>query len=178
MSNTNNTINHVQETFAGGITVTYKRLPSGTCYHAETPDHIVDILETLMQNRKKVRVIFGDVLTGRSWCDEWDVVGHIGRSTGSIKIPLLVPPGEDGGCGLLDHCIIRIDTAKKTLYQHENFHIGEVVLKPCLIEGLPWEVCINQEAVARFIKKQTAKQFIAFMQGNRFLPVNYEVEYA
>ena len=52
------------------------------------------------------------------------MVGYIGRSTGTIKVPLLVPPGEIGGSALLDQCIIRIDTPRQVLYQHEQFRTG------------------------------------------------------
>jgi hypothetical protein len=47
-------------------------------------------LETDRKNQRKIRLFYGDTQTGQSWFDEHDVVGRIGRSTGSIKVPLLV----------------------------------------------------------------------------------------
>ncbi|WP_347987588.1 hypothetical protein [Methylomonas sp. AM2-LC] len=157
-----------EHTFGNGHCVHYRRLASGTCYHADTPETVVDILETVRQNQRKVRLFYGDVQTGQSWFEEHDVVGHIGRSTGSIKVPLLVPPGDIGGPALLDQCIIRIDSPKKVLYQHDTFQAGEFSLIGSDSKRLPWEVWINQNCHARFKDKTQARQYIEFLQGKRF----------
>jgi hypothetical protein len=154
--------------FGNGHCVHYRRLPSGTCYHADTPDPVIDILETLRQNQRKVRLFYGDTQTGQSWFDEHDVVGYIGRSTGSIKVPLLIPPGEIGGPAILDQCIIRINTARKVLYQHEQFRTGAFALVRGKFKRLPWEVLIDQAVFARFQEKRQAQRYMDFMQGKRF----------
>jgi hypothetical protein len=154
--------------FGNGHSVRYRRLKSGTCYHADTPDTVVGILETLRQTGRKVRLFYGDVQTGQSWFEEYDVIGFIGRSLGPIKVPLLVPMGDCGGPALLDHCIIRIDTPRKVLYQHETFRVGDVTLLNGACQALPWEVCIDQRVQARFQAKQLAQQYSDFIQGKRF----------
>jgi hypothetical protein len=112
--------------FGNGQSVHYRRLPSGTCYHADTPVPVIELLEQLRQSRRKIRLFYGAPETGQSWHEEHDIIGCIGRSTGSIKVPLLIEPGESGGPALLDHCIIRIDTPRKILYQHAAFRVGDV----------------------------------------------------
>jgi len=98
---------------------------NGTSYHKETNETIINVLENARMNRNRLRVFFGDIKTGRSWDEEHETIGYIGRSTGTFKIPLLVHNTRSfGGGGLLDHCIVKIvDTkTKKTLYIHPKFN--------------------------------------------------------
>ncbi len=153
---------------SNGNIIKYARLSSGTCYHQETPDQVIRILESCMKSGVTVRVFYGDTQTGQSWHDEFDMVGRIGRSTGSIKIPLLVPKGDCGGPGLLDHCIIRIDSRQETLYQHKKFRVGDMTLSKGATKGYPWEVFIDSVLHARFNKNIEAIRFMDFIQGNLF----------
>lgn len=157
-----------EHNFGNGHCVHYRRLASGTCYHADTAEPVVEILETVRQNQRKVRLFYGDTQTGQSWFEEHDVVGMIGRSMGPIKVPLLVPPGDIGGPALLDQCIIRIDTPRKVLFQHEQFRIGEFTLIRGELKRLPWEVLIDQSVHARFQEKSAAQCYMDFLQGKRF----------
>lgn len=153
---------------SNGKVIKYARLPSGTCYHQETPNQVIRILEKLQNSGAEVRIFYGDTQTGQSWHDEFDVVGRIGRSTGNIKIPLLVPKGDCGGPGLLDHCIIRIDSREETLYQHKKFRVGEMTLSHGSDKQLPWEVFIDSVLHARFSLNAEATKFMSFLQGNLF----------
>jgi hypothetical protein len=157
-----------EHTFSPGQTVRYRRLPSGTCYHADTPEIVVAILEACRQNRCEIRLFYGDTQNGQSWLDEHDVIGCVGRSTGTVKVPLLVPSGDRGGPALLDHCIIRIDSPHKVLYQHGQFHVGDITLVQGKLKQLPWEVLINWTLQARFPAQREAKHYIDFLQGKRF----------
>ncbi|MBS3963766.1 MAG: hypothetical protein KGZ80_04570 [Methylomonas sp.] len=148
--------------------IKYARLASGTCYHQETPDQVVRVLESCMKSGQIVRVFYGDTKTGQSWHDEFDMVGRIGRSTGSIKIPLIVPDRDSGGPGLLDHCIIRIDSRESTLYQHKKFRVGEMTLSKGDDAKWPWEVFIDSVLHARFALNAEAVKFMDFIQGNVF----------
>ena len=90
----------------------YKEV-NGTSYHQETPNEVILILEASRLNKNRLLLDYGDVKTGKSWGESYDIVGHIGRSNGSIKIPLLIHNKRSlGGCGLLDHCIIKISNAR------------------------------------------------------------------
>ena len=87
------------------------------------------ILSSLVHSGRRVRIWYGDTETGRSWNEEYEVTGTIGRSSGNIKIPLLIKNSRSyGGGSLLDDCIIRIDDIhqKRTLYQTENFHVEKL----------------------------------------------------
>lgn len=157
-----------EHNYGNGHCVHYRRLASGTCYHVETPEPVIEVLETVRQNQRKVRLYYGNTQTGQSWFDEHDVIGRIGRSTGPIKVPLLIEPGEIGGPALLDHCIIRVDSPRTTLYQHQQFRTGAFMLVCGKLERSPWEVLIDQVVHARFPDKRQAQRYMAFMQGERF----------
>lgn len=87
---------------------------NGTAYHAETPQAVIDILERARANNWRLTFDFGDTKTGESWHEENDISGYIGRSTGTIKIPLLIHNVRSyGGGGLLDHCIVAIKHSNK-----------------------------------------------------------------
>ena len=75
---------------------------------------------------------YGDTKTGTSWNEEYGIIGRIGRSAGSVKIPLLIANARSiGGGALLDDRIIHmVDVkTKKVLYTHELFKmpIAEIV---------------------------------------------------
>lgn len=133
------------------------------------------ILSSLVHSGRRVRIWYGDE-TGRSWNDEHDVTGTIGRSTGNIKIPLLIKNSRSyGGCPLLDDCIIRIDDIqqKRTLFQHENFHVEKLEVKTELGSEYPYKVMQHKDSgevqnVANFKDIKTALRWIDFMNGNRY----------
>jgi len=99
---------------------------NGTSYHDDTDLDAIRVLETARAARTRVRVHYGDTDTGRDWMDRYDVKGTIGRSTGRVKIPLLIANVRSrGGPGILDHCIVKITTTRKpkqVLFVHPSYH--------------------------------------------------------
>jgi hypothetical protein len=120
----------VEYTFVNGGTITYK-IVNRTTYHNDTPNEVVKILEEARQSNHNIllRFCYGDKEIGRDWGEKHDTCGYIGRSTGEIKIPLLISiqNGLDGP-GILDNCIIKIErkhlNEKKytEVYRHPRYH--------------------------------------------------------
>ena len=109
----------------------YKTI-NGTSYDNCTPDEVVAILEKARQTRTRLHVSLGDSESGRDWLEENDVYGVIGRSTGSVKIPLLIDNRRSlGAPGLLDHCIVRVRTSHggRILWQHPGYHHGDLEIR-------------------------------------------------
>jgi len=102
----------------------YKKY-NGTSYHSETKVLIVTMLEIARKHRIRLVLDYGDVLTGKSWNEVYDITGYIGRSTGTVKIPILLYNSRSkGGGAILDQCIIKISESKgkKVLYQHPTYN--------------------------------------------------------
>lgn len=84
----------------------------GTSFKEKTPENLRRILNNLRLRQTRVRIIYGDIKTGRKWGDE--ATGRIGRSTGQIKIPLILHNARSlGGESVIDDCILEIHYANK-----------------------------------------------------------------
>ena len=153
-----------------GKPVVYKQVSSGTCFRKDTPEKVMVVLERLRAAGTECRIFYGNTVTGQSWLDENDMVGRIGRSTGTIKIPLIVPLGDDGGPGLLESSIIRIDTRKKTLYRHPKFFVGDMSAVPGTVPDLPWNLFVNGQLHASLKTNEDAIGLAAFLCGKVFDP--------
>ena len=112
----------------------YKTI-NGTSFDVRTLGEIVDILEDARKSKTRLHVSLGKTEgpeAGKDWLEENDVYGFIGRSSGSIKIPLLIYNRiSRGGTGLLDHCIVRIRTSSggRILWQHPSYHHGQLEIR-------------------------------------------------
>lgn len=100
---------------------------NGTAYDAVTPCKVIQILERSRQEREKYRLIifYGNTKTGQAWGDIIEC--FVGRSTGTIKIPLEIYNRRSmGGGGMFDSCIIKILSArgKHVLYKHPRYKAG------------------------------------------------------
>lgn len=100
--------------------MTKYKIVNGTYYNENTPDQVINVLERVRQNGIRITLDYGNTSNGESWNEVYDIHGYIGRSTGEIKIPLLIHNNRSiGGIAILDHCIIGIyeSKGKKPLYQ-------------------------------------------------------------
>ncbi len=93
---------------------------NGTYYRYNTPDKVIQALETARINGVRIKLYLGDNETGLDWNEQYDVTGTIGRSSGEVKIPILLTNKRSSGGGvILDRCIVKITTSRgKVLYEH------------------------------------------------------------
>lgn len=102
---------------------------NGTHYADATTQDVVDALEEARANQSRIRIYYGNVYTGCDWNEEYDVTGRLSRSTGPVKVPILLYDRRSI-CGppILDHCIVRIRLANiqkargEDLYRHRRYH--------------------------------------------------------
>lgn len=143
--------------------------PNATLYDPDTPAAVERILEQYRQTGKQLRLFLGDRKTGRVWLEEFDVIGRISRSTGPIKVPLLVGAGEDGGPAILTHCIVRIIDikSKQEVYRHPTYSEPTFTTYEGKGKYSLVEVYADNEVAARFETMKAAQNWIAFMQGKR-----------
>ena len=147
----------------------------------EVFDNVNEALMSLIvrawKYRFRIRVFYGDIHTGRSWNEEYDVMGMIGKTCGDIGIPILLRRKDSNyGGALLVSSIIRIDDIgdKRTLWKLPNFHVEE--LNVCSNDSLelPWKVeKLNEETnkwqtQACFKTETQAQKWVEFMEGKRY----------
>lgn len=117
------TINH-----SNGNSTTYQLIegdkPMSIAYHKDTNKKVVEALEYCRKNRIRVKLNLGNIETGESWNDVYDVTGYIGLSKGfEAYFPILVYNTRSmGGGSILDHCILEIKASKggKIFYKHDK----------------------------------------------------------
>lgn len=151
-----------------GVVTTYRQEPTGTCYHDATPSEVVRVLERARIDRTRLRVFYGDTDTGRCWNDEFHTQGTLSRSRGPVKVPLLMATARSvSGLALLDHCIVRIQAGRRVLYTHPGFQVGVTEIRRGDLREYPWEVWIDGDAHARFVRLTQARRYMDFIHGRR-----------
>lgn len=130
------------------------------------------ILEDLRVSQEVVRLILGDTATGRTWLDEHDVVGRIGRSTGLLKVPLLVPVGERAGDAILSaHVLAVINwSSGRYLYRHARLQLPNLAIDQQGEHRRPWRVTQDGQEIASFRDLGQAGAYVAFMRGATIEP--------
>lgn len=112
------------------------KLANGTSYDSRTPDAVVGVLESARQSRTRLHISLGETEgpnAGRDWLEEFETHGYVGRSMGPVKVPILLANRRSlGGGAVLDHHIVRIrqSAGGRILYQHPEYHFGELVIRP------------------------------------------------
>lgn len=106
------------------------------------PKALIRCVRKAMRNGDTVRIWLGDRETGRSWMEEHDTVGMIGRSMGPMRVPILVPPGGDGGGAILMDCIVRIDVGGETGWAHPKFHVPAMEIRGREDLKFPWAIYV------------------------------------
>lgn len=143
----------------------YKVTDTGTCYNKETEDEVIDVLESAYKNKDRVRIFIGDKSNGKEWCEEYDIMGTMSRSTGTIKIPLLINNARSyGGMGIISECILKITIDKEIVYQHKNYREPMFDIKD---DGTVWRTDFDYKLQATFPSKEQAQCYIDFMLGKR-----------
>ena len=147
----------------------------GLWFSTNTPMQVKNVICHAYDHKLRVRLHLGNVHTGEVWPEEYDVIGRIGRSTGTEKIPLLIKNARSmGGGGILDHCILGIQevTSKQWLYKANNMQMPSltITMNPRTSldpDRLQYVVEKENKNMAAFKTIKQAENYIAFMQGKR-----------
>ncbi len=150
----------------------YKVSDSGTYYSEKTSDDVIRVLESLRGTSQRVKIYLGDKNTGRDWMEEDGKVGKIGRSSGPIKIPILLKTiNSDGGGAILDDCIVKIVTSPissaRVLYVHPRYHQPVMEITNEGLDGKPeytHTVRIGGEAYSRHTSERSAQRLVALLR--------------
>lgn len=100
--------------------IRYKKI-NGTAYHLETLDMVCHILEDSRINYRRIRIKYGDPVTGLDW-DDSDA-GIVYRSGVLVELPRLSRNNGLGSPPILDNNIVKIFSRNgKILYKHSYYH--------------------------------------------------------
>ncbi|MFZ4582578.1 MAG: hypothetical protein ACOYM7_08000 [Paludibacter sp.] len=94
-------------------------------FTSDTDIKVMHVINQLFKNKFRFRLWYGDTETGESWSEEYDTIGTVGRSTGTVKIPLLIKRSNSyGGMAILTGSIIKIVNIETgfALYVHPKFN--------------------------------------------------------
>ena len=141
----------------------YYTTTNGTSYDINTDKKVVSILDDAIISRKRLKLDYGNTETGESWNECYDIIGRIGRSTGSIKIPLLILTSRSyGGGALLDSCIIKITDIKtgNVIYKNQNYKEKIFNIVPSDLPDYTVNVNINGKLYSRHKSERSAKILI------------------
>ncbi len=109
----------------GEQTHSYRVSRAGTYFSTKTHQTLIYVLDNLISGRRDNRVLllYGDNQTRSLWGDADRC--YLGRSTGTVKSPLVVYTKRScGGAALLDDCICGIYESRKpynSLWVHPNW---------------------------------------------------------
>jgi len=144
-----------------------------TFFDADTPLKVQQVLENARKRKIRCRIWLGDNATGLAWLEEHEVVGHIGRSQGPLRVPLMITREREISGGTISTAsVIRVDFqgTVRPAYQHEQFHLPKLDIRhaPTHVPEYPYEVLADGEVHARFGDMGKAAAWVAFMHGDVF----------
>lgn len=143
-------------------------------FNDKTNQDVQRVISSAFNSKQRIRIVLGDNATGEDWLEEHDVIGTIGRSTGSIKTPLLIKYSRSlGGGAISTDCILKIVDvkSKRTLYEAENYQKPILVKCVSQLEGYMYDVYVSKQGCntlqARFKKEKQANNYIDFIHCKR-----------
>ena len=134
---------------------------------AKTNSGIVVLLKKLTESKQRIRIVYGNTTTGKDWLQEYDVIGSIGKSTGTNQIPLLLSNSRSSGGGaILEDCILKIVDvkSKKVLYQHDKYLAPKFDIVPSIVR---YSVAVDGNVQANFKTIKQAQNYMDFMLCKR-----------
>lgn len=153
-------------------------MSNSTHYHPHTNRTIRGVLNTLITlskngDKRIVRIVYGDTDSGVASMEEYEVIGRLGRSGGTQKVPLLIAPNGDGigGAPVSDNRVVGICTVPEGewLYSHKKLKWPRLVVRDV---ADAWNVidldnCTERGGViASFEHPSEAYTWAAFMMGH------------
>lgn len=145
---------------------------NGTSYTADTPEGVINALESARASGTRIRIFYGDTETGKDWGEENHIIGTVGRSTGEHKVPLLINSTRSlkGPAISADDIVkIMIVADRRVVYHHPKYHIADMNIKKFFVpkDQYPYRVYRGGENIANFKTETEANHYILFILGKR-----------
>ena len=133
-----------------------------TIYHPSTHSDVLALLEAFRDTKKKVLITYGDTTTGKASLETFNTIGRVGRSNGAVKVLILIN-GGNGGYIIDTEKILRIVRYhdKSTLYQHDKYEQGVIMIRPQVDNGDSIELLHDNKLLYKFKNGNQARLFCA-----------------
>jgi len=141
----------------GGVTHEYIEV-NGTSYRKDTPKAVIDVLENARMSKRRIKIYYGDVETGRDYHEEYDTTGTVGRSTGLRKAPLLISTSRSTGGGAIGtHFIVKIKDIEsgRVLYKNDKYQQPSIEIEESP-NGAEFVLMVDGEMYSRHKSKRSA----------------------
>ena len=133
-------------------------------FQYNTKPEVIDLILSLIKSRKKVSITYGDPISGKDWFHE-RIKGCIFVS--NHKSPIIVGINTTTrGNRVWTGNILRIHCKNEILYQHPNFHQGEIRFYQfesgnctVVIDGEIHKNFISVSEMNKWIKKMKIKSY-------------------
>ncbi len=100
------------------------KVVNGTFYELNTDNKVIEVLENARKSESRIRIFYGDTITGEDWLEDYDTMGIVSRTYGNIKTPILLKrKNSTGGESILTENIVKITIDKRIYYIHDKYHI-------------------------------------------------------
>ena len=138
----------------------YKVTENGTYYYYNTPDSVINVIENEVHRYRRLKFIFGDTKTGIPWNEEHDNSGTIGKTTGNVKMVILLTNYNSMGGGIiLTDCILQIRHVNNggILYQHPKYKKSVVDIVPSDLPDYQYNTMVNGSLYGRHHSLRSAQ---------------------
>lgn len=102
-------------------------------FSKETPNDLILVLLKALQSKKRVRLYYGDRVTGLDWLEEYDTMGYIKFKTShsGMKSLILVSRKDSTGGNLIPTgAVVKITLDKTVIYQAQNYTLPRFDVVP------------------------------------------------
>lgn len=141
----------------------------GVQFPDSVPDALISALEAAREDRKPVRLFYGDQKTGEDWLEETHVSGLLGYVRFNKQKLLTIRPLNGGHASevMVEH-VVKLLVEGEMKWQHAKYHISPLTVHVEVQNGRPkWSVQGKNWSYFGFRSHLAAYRWISFMKGER-----------
>ena len=139
------------------------KVVDGVSFYEGTNESVIKILLDAIKHKNRIRIFYGDVESGKDWCETFDTIGTVGLSCGTEKIPLMIHSIRSmGGDAILTENIVKITKDKKAIYQHPEYSCNVSINENGNVESYGYEIITLHGN-----DPMKAQRFLSFLKGER-----------
>lgn len=142
-----------------------------TWFHPRTSRDVRQALEEARIARHRVRLYYGDAVTGLDAMELADTVGYVGRGGAVLQHPvLLAHPADRLGVRIHDPAVVRVALIEHCvdLWRHPHYHLPHLDFVP-LLSGQA-RVVVDGQRDVDFPNDMLMQKYVRFVRGEAHVP--------